>query len=59
MSTFCPYCKEEIGMGIYNNWIGNYVTYFQFVCPKCTKEVKIEVETVPEFVKTHKRRMRK
>jgi predicted RNA-binding Zn-ribbon protein involved in translation (DUF1610 family) len=50
MATFCPYCDEEIEAQIRNNWAGDYwTTKEDFECPKCGKEMRIEVEMVPDF----------
>lgn len=49
MATFCPYCDEEIEDQIYQQWVGDYLNIFDFKCPKCNKELEIDVTAVPEF----------
>lgn len=49
MATFCPYCDTEIETQIYQAWAYDYPTDFDFECPKCGKEIEIEVAAIPEF----------
>ena len=49
MATFCPYCDSEIETEVYEDWIGDYITPFDFECPNCGKEMEIEVEMEPTF----------
>ena len=49
MTTFCPYCDEEIEDAIYKIWNGNYDMEFDFECPKCKKEIGIDVDMEPCF----------
>ena len=49
MATFCPYCDEEIEGAIHDDWVGDYPTYFDFECPRCKKELEVEVEAIPYF----------
>lgn len=51
MATFCPYCDEEIEEAIYQAWHGDYWTVKDdFECPKCGKEMEIDVEIEPIFL---------
>lgn len=45
----CPYCNAEIEDAIHNYWIGDYWTNADFECPKCDKEMVIDVEMEPVF----------
>ena len=49
MTTFCPYCDEEIEDAIHNEWIGDYIEDFDFKCPKCGETLEINVEQQPYF----------
>ena len=50
MATFCPYCDEEIENEIYKDWVGDYWTFNDdFECPKCGKDLEIDVDQEPVF----------
>jgi len=50
MTTFCPYCNEDIGGDVHEWWSFDYPIMFTFECPKCNKEIEVEVEATPTFV---------
>jgi transcription initiation factor IIE alpha subunit len=51
MATFCPYCDEEIEDAINKDWVGDYWTFSDdFECPKCGKDLEIDVEQEPVFI---------
>ena len=55
MSTYCPYCDKDIEEEIMREWQGDYWDYTDdFECPKCGKELEIDVESEPVF-HAHKR----
>lgn len=49
MAVFCPYCDELIDKQVYQEWMDDYPTIFDFECPKCGKELRIDVEMEPIF----------
>lgn len=49
MAEFCPYCDEEIEAAIHQEWVGDYLTNFDFECPNCKKTMEIDVEAEPVF----------
>jgi Zn ribbon nucleic-acid-binding protein len=49
MATFCPHCDDEIENQIQQDWVGDYLEHFDYECPKCGREMKIDVESEPIF----------
>lgn len=57
MMSPCAYCHEDIDKELMDEWNArspDYPTYFEFACPKCGKDILVDVIPIPTFETTKK-----